>query len=324
MMNPPRLLNPGLIHPGLACACLLLGGCLSFEPATLVPAITLSPEQVSLRSPGAAGQGLDFGLDVTVNESDSLFNVETLPGVRVRTITPGGPAAAAGIATGDVILAIDGMDVNQPDAVLALAEQNAQASEFEFTVRRGTTVFAATLLPRRVSAGTPPRELYRVDPVATRAGYRTRLVEVAGQDTIAAAEIVTIFNDSPLPAAGLAVGEVILSLNGRDLSSAQDLVSRLNQEHALGETVTLGVFDGAAVRAARVELWDPGRRLARLAVLPLLRYESALNPPSRQFTLLDLWLFSLYNYRQVDGERSHSILGLINITSDYGELIEEP
>lgn len=318
-MNPPHLNIPVLV-----AACLLLGGCLSWEPATLVPDITLSPEQVSLRSPGSAGQGLDFGLDVAVNESDSLFNVETLPGVRVRTTTPGGPAAAAGIETGDVILAIDGLEVNQPDAVRALAEQSAEASGFEFTVRRGTTVFAATLQPRRVSAGTPPRELYRADPVATRAGYRTRLVEIPGRDAIAAAEIVTVFADSPLPAAGLTEGEVILSLNGRELSSAQDLVTRLNQEHGPGETVTLSVFDGAAVRAVRVALWDPGRRLARLAVLPLLHYESALNPPSRQFTLLDLWLFSLYSYRQVDGERSHSILGLLNFTSDYGELIEEP
>lgn len=318
-MNSPRQLQPAL-----ACVCLLLGGCLSWEPATLVPDITFSPEQMSLRSPGAAGRGLDFGLDVALNESDSLFNVETLPGVLVREVTAGGPAAAAGIETGDVILAIDGMDVNQPDAVRAVAAQNAQTDAFEFNVRRGTTVFAATLLPRRVSAGTPPRELYRADPVQTRAGYRTRIVEIAGRGDIAAAEIVTLFAESPLPAAGLAVGEVILSLNGRDLSSAQDLVTRLNQEHALGETVTLSVFDGAAVRAARIELWDPGRRLARLAVLPLLRYESALNPPSRGFTLLDLWLFSLYNYRQVDGERSHSILGLINITGDYGELIEEP
>ena len=44
---------------------------------------------------------------------------------------------------------------------------------------------------------------------------------------------------------------------------------------------------------------------------------------SKSFSLLDLWLFSFYSYNRVDEEKSHSILGLINYSSDLGELIEE-
>jgi hypothetical protein len=39
--------------------------------------------------------------------------------------------------------------------------------------------------------------------------------------------------------------------------------------------------------------------------------------------LLNLWLFSLYSFNQVEEEKSHSILGLINYSSDLGELNEE-
>ena len=41
------------------------------------------------------------------------------------------------------------------------------------------------------------------------------------------------------------------------------------------------------------------------------------------FTLVDLWLFSLYRYQRSDGEKSHTILGLINVSTDDGELTEE-
>ncbi len=308
----------------LSLTCLILSACISYEPAILVPALTLSPEDIVLSASGGdSGNRVDFGLDVSSNESDSLVAVEVLPGMRVRGVAENSAAAAAGIRVGDVILAIDSMATNSPDALIAIQQQAAKTEPYEFELRRGTAVLATSVTGRPVTTATPPRELYRIDPLASRAGYDTRLVSVRGQANVAAAVVVTILPDSPLPAANINEGDLILALDGNALSSAQDLVTRLNRDYALGDRVLLDVYDGGDVRREELRLWDPGRRISRIAMMPLLQYESSLSPPASSLSILDLWLFAVYRYTRNEGEQSHSLLGLINFTTDYGELTEE-
>lgn len=309
----------------LCVLTILISGCVSYEPAVLIPAVTLSAEDVALVSSGSDSLRVDFGLDTALNESDSLFNVETLPGVRVRAVTANGPAAEAGIEVGDILLSIDGTETNHPDAVLSLQQTGKSSGEenYQFLVQRNTTVFQATVIARPLSENPAPVELYRLDPLATRAGYSSELVNIGDDAPMVAARVVEIFPNSPLPSAGIVKGDLILALNGEYLNSAQDLVSRLNQNHELGSEVIVTRYDGAEVSDVRFNLWDPGRRISRISLGPIFRYESSLNPDSERISLVDLWLFSLYSYQKNDGERSHSVLGLINVTSDSGELIEE-
>lgn len=310
--------------PLLMLAAFSLSACVSYEPAVLVPEITLSAEQVDLGNRTSNdNQALDFGVDVSRNESDSLFNVEVLPGVVVRQLVPGGPAASAGIQVGDVILRINDLDINQPDALAALEQQDDSGTSFDFVVQRDTTVFNASVTARRIADSTPPRELYRLDPVATRAGYDSTLVNIEGLGEIAAARVMELFPQSPLPAAGINVGDLILAVDDQYLNSAQDLVTRLNTDYQLGSKLTLTVYGDNRVERRQVTLWDPGRRISRISLGPVLHYESSLNPPGKSLSIVDLWLFSLYSFRQEQGERSHSLLGLFNFSSDYGELVEE-
>lgn len=303
--------------PVLAAALLAaLAGCVVRGPAALAPAVSLSAETAALAAAGPAAARLDFGLEAAVNESDSLLHVAPLPGVRVRAAAPGGPAAAAGIEAGDVVLAVDGTAVDHPDALLALAEAAAGAPPrpMAFTVRRGTVAFEAAVTGRLLAPAPPPRELYRVDPLLTRAGYRTE----AGGVRVAA-----LYPQSPLPAAGIGVGDLIVALDGAPARSAQGLIDRLHRERGPGARVELRLAGEAAPRAAR--LWDPGRRVSRVALGPLLRYESSLDPDEERLTVLDLWLFSLYSYRRAGEERSWSLLGgLFGFASDRGELAERP
>ena len=308
--------------PYLALAVLMVG-CTVYEPARLTPAINLSPEQLSIRELDAGLLG-DFGLEVAVNESDSLAAVEILPGVRVVAVAANGPADSAGIQAGDVILAIDGMETNSPDAVLAIQRRPHRDAPHAFTLRRDTTVLAASVSGREIAANAGPEALYRVDPVATRAGYRTELVAVAGGPDRAGARVVALFPGSPLPAAGIASGQWVLALDGAGFGSAQELVNRLLRDHELGSVAVFDVWDGSALRRVEVELWDPGRRLSRVSLGPVLQYRSSLEPDAASLDVLDLWLFSVYSYSRNEGERSHSILGLFNYSTGYGELVEEP
>ena len=317
--------NPRRAIPLLFLAqVLLLTGCVTYEPAILVPALNLSPEDIQLSdTAGPSDARIDFGLELGLNESDSLSNIEILPGVRVRGVSSSGAADSAGIQLGDIILSINGTLTNHPDVVETLQTQVLQNQDYLFNVRRNTVVFEATVIPQVIDSNPAPRELYRVDPIASRAAYSTEMISIAEQAPMAAARVVEIFKKSPLDDAAIAVGDVILAVNNVPLNSAQDLVSRLNSEFDLGSTVTLSVYNGRSIDEKRLTLWNPGRRVSAVSLGPLLRYQSSLTRDTNSLSVLDLWLFSLYSYNRVDEERSHSILGLIKFSSDVGELIEE-
>ena len=303
---------------------LLLTGCVTYEPAILVPALNLSPEDIQLsETAGPSDARIDFGLELGLNESDSLSNIEILPGVRVRGVSSSGAADSAGIQLGDIILSINGTLTNHPDVVETLQTRALQNQDYLFNVRRNTVVFEAAVIPQVIDSNPAPRELYRVDPIASRAAYRTEMISIAEQTPMAAARVVEIFEKSPLDNAAIAVGDVILAVNNVPLNSAQDLVSRFNSEFDLGSTVTLSVYNGRSIDDKRLTLWNPGRRVSAVSLGPLLHYESSLTPDTNSLSILDLWLFSLYSYNRVDEERSHSVLGLIKFSSDVGELIEE-
>ena len=215
------------------------------------------------------------------------------------------------------------MNTDHPDALLAIQRQIDTRTEFTFKVRRNTTVFEATITGNVMEQNSPARELYRADPLATRAGYTTELVTIRGQADIAAARVTEIFPNSPLPGAGINTGDLVLAVNGTAVNSAQGLITKLNRDYELGEQVQFSVFDGREIRVAPVKLWDPGSRVSRISLGPLLQYNSSLSPQSNRLSLLDFWLFAVYSYSRIEGERAHSFFGVLNFTSDYGELVEE-
>jgi len=298
-----------------------LGSCISYEPSLLIPEITLSAEDISFYEENYTNLSVDFGIDVAINESDSLLNVEQLPGVRVRSIVANGAADSAGIQIGDIILAIDNLETNTPDTILAI-QQTDHTGSYEFRVRRNTAVFSVTIDGRQITTTDSAKELYRIDPIATRASYETELGQINDQAKIATARVIEIFADSPLLSAGLKVNDRVLAINGHDLNSAQDLVSRVNTDFELGEELTLTIYDGRAVTNRRVKLWEPGRSISRINFGPILQYDSSINLSSKSISVFDFWLFAVYRYSQTGNERSHNILELFSITSDYGELVE--
>jgi C-terminal processing protease CtpA/Prc len=300
-----------------------LFACVSYEPRLLSPAITFSPEQVSLTNQASSDELLDFGLELTVNESDSLFNIEVLPGVRVRALSSGGPAASAGIQVGDVILSVDGLTIDHPDAFTALASIEKPTLSYSLKVRRDTTVFTTQLTARRRPANSQPAELYRIDPIATRAGYRTEIVTIQGREPLAGARVVEFFAQSPLPAAGINIGDLVLAINAVEINSAQDLINRLNQDFTAGSRINLTVFRNSTLDEVSLQLWNPGRRISRVSLGPLVNYQSSLETNSTQLSIIDLWLFSFYSYQRSDSEKSHSLLGLLKFSSNAGQLTEE-
>ena len=95
----------------------------------------------------------------------------------MRSVVLNGPANAAGVQVGDIILSINGLTTNEPDSVLAIQAQEPLES-YNFQIQRNTTVFEVTLIGRNIDSTVEPRELFRIDSIATRASYRTELAKV--------------------------------------------------------------------------------------------------------------------------------------------------
>ena len=301
--------------------------CSTTEPTTIAPHVNPSPEEVVLadgaRADADAAPGISIGLEAEVNESDSLDSLEVLPGVRVARLDTSGAAAGAGLKVGDVVLSVDGVTSNDPDALEGLLRQAEDGSRLRLEVRRDTVVFSATVAARALpGAAKPPRELYRIDPIKLRAGFSTDVVTVGGERRTAA-RIVRFFPASPLPEAGLAIDSRLVSLGERPLKSAQDLVTSVLERHEPGDEVVLGVVRDGEVVPVYVTLWEPDRRLAKLAVLPLFNYETKLAPSETAFSILDFWIVSLFSYRRSEGEREYRFFSLFRFGSGYGELVEE-
>ena len=69
-------------------------------------------------------------------------------GIQVRDVTPNGPAWSAGIRPGDILLSMDGIEVDDARALLLMLAQRQPGSRVEFRVQRAAEIFEtyATLI----------------------------------------------------------------------------------------------------------------------------------------------------------------------------------
>lgn len=69
-------------------------------------------------------------------------------GIQIRDVTPNGPAWSAGIRPGDILLGIDGVEVDDARALLLMLAQRQPGSRVEFQVQRDGEIFEtyATLI----------------------------------------------------------------------------------------------------------------------------------------------------------------------------------
>jgi hypothetical protein len=100
-------------------------------------------------------------------------------------------------------------------------------------------------------------------------------------------------------------------------------VRRVVEDREPGDVVRVDVLRGVEVVRRKVWLWEPERRLTKLAALPLFRYRRDLRASKTEFSILDLWIFSLFSVKKDAGETEVRILSLLRFGSGHGELIEE-
>lgn len=293
------------------CTVFVLSGCVHFESNPIPPSVVLSPENLRLDDVERDDDGVDFGVEVRPNESDSLANIEILPGLKVSTVHPNGPADIAGIDINDVILSVDGIETNDLDTLNAIAEQSSPNQQLSFVVRRGTTALEATVIARQAKRSIALRELYRIDPVASRAAYRTEILDPPNDSQGSAVRVVGIEEDSPLHDAGIQEGDIVTRVGSREVHSAQSLVNELVENYSPGSAVILTVLSDGSQSDRTVLLWDPGEYLSRMQLWPLFRYEFRPSPMRTIFQFPDI--LPIYRKHTTEFETHHQLLLFFSI-----------
>lgn len=295
-----------------ALALAWLSACTSVPVAAVPDPL---PETIEWAASGTPEGGAFLGLEVRENDSGSLEELSFDPGVRVTRVNAGSPAEQAGFQVGDVLLRWNGEEVPDPTTLDVLLERADPGAAAVLEVQRGDSIFEVSVAPRaRTGAASEARLLWRADAARSRAGW------LAGHGGVV---LVTSIPDGPFPEAGVSIGSVVTHIDGEPQRSERALI-RAFLERAPGSAIDVAYrdADSATDRQTVVTLYDPPRRVTAVGVPILFDYDADVNGDATSFTLLDLWILSLFQYRREGGERYYSVLSVFDFATGVGELGE--
>lgn len=147
-------------------------------------------------------------------------------GAMITEVAPGGPAERAGLRSGDVILAMDGVSIEDPAAFSFRLATRTPGDEARLTLLRAGERLE-TVLAIEAPQGAGEDRTARISGNTRFAGVTAEeltpaVAEAAGLGYDARGMIVTALEPgSPAAAMGLAVGDVILALNGVEMGQAR-------------------------------------------------------------------------------------------------------
>ncbi len=163
------------------------------------------------------------------------LGLSTPHGALVKSLHPSSPAGQAGLKPGDVVLSIDGKEVNDPEALrfrMAMKEIGTPVDLKLFRKGQARDITFNAIAPPE----DPPRnetEIKGRNPLsgATVANLSPAVVDELG-DAAPVDEGVVVLNAKGVTAArlGLQKGDVIVSINGKKIKAVKDLKSILADE----------------------------------------------------------------------------------------------
>ena len=160
-------------------------------------------------------------------------------GVLVTYVEPDSPAEKAGIQRGDIILTIDGEDVNSTAEMIEALNGKESGEEVRLTVQHGDEIDELSLQLEerdgRVFIGIEPerRRMFNLQPFVE--GYAQRLL-------LEPSLVITrVEPETPADEAGLLEGDRITAIDGEEIGSGDDLVDAV-QSREPGDEIILTIM----------------------------------------------------------------------------------
>jgi hypothetical protein len=173
--------------------------------------------------------------------------------VKVATVEPTRPGAAAGLEPGDVIVAVNRTRVaNIDDFAQALPAQGGQVTLIVRDVRTGEEVPVEV---RAAGARSMDNDRPQTPKTPAAEGVTTDRFGIAGELTFfneeAAVKVVSVKPGSPASRAGIRAGWIILKANDEPVLHPDDLAKA---EEAAGGRLTLRVVDPSTDRQHTIDI----------------------------------------------------------------------
>jgi Do/DeqQ family serine protease len=194
-----------------------------------IPANMVRVVVASAKGGGSAVQRPWLGASlqaVTSDIADSL-GLKLPTGALVSSVSQGGPAASAGLKAGDVITAVDGQPVDDPNAFGYRFGTKAIGGTAQLTVLRRGRELVLTVALQVAPEGNPDEIVVKTrSPFqgATFVNIGPALADRMQLDPSAEGVIVTkVPDDSTAARYGFRPGDVILAVNGTRIARTRDL-----------------------------------------------------------------------------------------------------
>jgi serine protease Do len=165
-------------------------------------------------------------LQAVTSDIASGIGLDRVRGAIITEIAPGGPAERAGLRAGDVILSVDGFAVDQPSAFdFRLATRKLGTEVTIEYVRDGQP--ASVLVTLEGAPGGGPEQTASLDGNTRFAGVTVETLNPAIAQELGlpfntqGVVVRQVAQGSPAQRMGLEIGDVILNLNGRDMTDAK-------------------------------------------------------------------------------------------------------
>ena len=165
------------------------------------------------------------------DEMAKSFGLAAPVGVVITDVWPQGPAARAGLRTGDVISAVDGAPVDDEGALNYQIATRHPGETVNLTAHRGTSVFSPRVVVEPPAATPPPdqRVISGANPLAgaTVVNLSPASAQGMGVDPFAHGVLVTALSPGVAQSVGIRVGDFIRQVNGQPVATTAGLVEAL-------------------------------------------------------------------------------------------------
>jgi serine protease Do len=199
-------------------------------------------------------------LGVAVQNVDAdmakAFGLAQGGGALVAEVTPGSPAAKAGIERGDIILQLNGQPVNEPDDLSVRISETAPGTTVQLKIaRNGQTRDVSVTLSEmsekaEASAGQETGNV-TLQGVQVQNLTPSMTQELGIPSNTQGVVITSLDSSSAAAAAGLQSGDVIQEVNRKPVRNVQEYREAVSQTH--GQSILLLVNRGGATHFIVVE-----------------------------------------------------------------------
>lgn len=181
-----------------------------------------------LREDGRVNRGwLGVMIQPVSQDLAESFGMDNAIGALIADLDPEGPAAQGGLQAGDVILEVNGEEVERSSTLPRLIGRGAPGTEVELTLMRdGEEVTESVELGSWPDAEQPQAQANSNDQ--TRLGVMVAEIDEAMREQLnisGGVEVRQVEPDSVAANAGIQPGDVLVSIDHRSVSSSEELVS---------------------------------------------------------------------------------------------------